>query len=153
MYVCMYVCAYVHMYVCVCIYDLCIHVCGHVCVRVRACMRMHEYEWVIWCMCMGGWMDGCVMFTIWTCYCNQLNSCCRASTGSVPPRGIPSHLLACPNTRGAEESSEADSDSSGGPPQPHPPPIADTRPLENNARYWCIHVHFSFVDCHGQACQ
>jgi len=27
----------------------------------------------------------------------------RASTGSVPPRGIPSHLLACPNTRGAEE--------------------------------------------------
>ena len=80
-------------------------------------------------------MLACVLFVICTCYCDQLNSCCRASTGSVPPRGIPSHLLACPNTRGAEESSEADSDSSGGPPQPHPPPIADTRSLENNARY------------------
>jgi len=76
-----------------------------------------------------------MLFVICTCYYDHLISCCRASTGSVPPRGIPSHLLACPNTRGAEESSEADSDSSGGPPQPHPPPIADTRPLENNARY------------------
>jgi hypothetical protein len=40
--------------------------------------------------------------------------------------------------RGAEESSEADSDSSGGPPQPHPPPLADMRPMENNARYWSV---------------
>jgi len=71
----------------------------------------------------------------------------RASTGSVPPRGIPSHLLACPNTRGAEESSEADSDSSGGPPQPHPPPIADTRPLENNAR--CRRFHPVAADIHN----
>jgi len=74
-----------------------------------------------------------------------LKSCFRASTGSVPPRGIPSHLLACPNTRGAEESSEADSDSSGGPPQPHPPPLADMRPVENNARYWSVYVHFAVV--------
>ncbi|PNF21858.1 Tau-tubulin kinase-like protein Asator [Cryptotermes secundus] len=70
----------------------------------------------------------------------------RASTGSVPLRGIPSHLLACPNTRGAEESSEADSDSSGGPPHPHPPPLADMRLMENNAR--CRRFHPVAADVH-----
>ncbi|KAK7794232.1 hypothetical protein R5R35_012552 [Gryllus longicercus] len=65
----------------------------------------------------------------------------RVSVGSVPTRelrGIPSHLLACPSGR-AEESSEADSDSSGRAPLPHPPPLSDFRPLENNAR--CRRFH------------
>jgi hypothetical protein len=89
----------------------------------------------------------CMLLTICTSCCAlQLNSCFRASTGSVPPRGILSHLLVCPNTRGAEESSEADSDSSGGPPRPHPPPLSDMRPMENNARYWSINVHFAVVN-------
>ncbi|XP_021929053.1 tau-tubulin kinase homolog Asator isoform X1 [Zootermopsis nevadensis] len=69
-----------------------------------------------------------------------------ASTGSVPPRGILSHLLACPTTRGAEESSEADSDSSGGPPRPHPPPLSDMRPMENDAR--CRRFHPVAADVH-----
>ncbi|XP_066991308.1 tau-tubulin kinase homolog Asator isoform X3 [Anabrus simplex] len=65
----------------------------------------------------------------------------RASVGSAPSRelrGIPSHLLACPPGR-AEESSEADSDSSGGVPLPHPPPLSEFRPMENNAR--CRRFH------------
>lgn len=50
-------------------------------------------------------------------------------------RGIPSHLLCSP---GGEESSEQESDSSGNhpfnAPHPHPPPLADIPPTENNAR-------------------
>lgn len=65
----------------------------------------------------------------------------RVSVGNAPTRelrGIPSHLLACPSGR-AEESSEADSDSSGRVPLPHPPPLSDFRPMENNAR--CRRFH------------
>nr|CAD7443427.1 unnamed protein product [Timema bartmani] len=60
----------------------------------------------------------------------------RVSVGAVPGRelrGIPSHLLSSPGGGCAEESSEADSDSSGGPAHPHPPPIHDLKLVENNA--------------------
>ncbi|CAG2053271.1 unnamed protein product [Timema podura] len=60
----------------------------------------------------------------------------KVSVGAVPGRelrGIPSHLLSSPGGGCAEESSEADSDSSGGPAHPHPPPIHDLKLVENNA--------------------
>ncbi|XP_049792859.1 tau-tubulin kinase homolog Asator isoform X3 [Schistocerca nitens] len=72
-----------------------------------------------------------------------------APASSCQLRGIPSHLLAAPpGTGGGEESSEADSDLSGGVVggpvlPPHPPPIsspADLRLIaENNAR--CRRFH------------
>ncbi|XP_049839239.1 tau-tubulin kinase homolog Asator-like isoform X4 [Schistocerca gregaria] len=72
-----------------------------------------------------------------------------APASSCQLRGIPSHLLAAPpGTGGGEESSEADSDLSGGVMggpvlPPHPPPISSPADLrlvaENNAR--CRRFH------------
>ncbi|XP_063219538.1 tau-tubulin kinase homolog Asator [Bacillus rossius redtenbacheri] len=62
-------------------------------------------------------------------------------------RGIPSHLLASPGPTRTEESSEADSDSSGGLPLPHPPPLRDLKLVENNAR--CRRFHPLATDSSG----
>ncbi|XP_018896748.2 tau-tubulin kinase homolog Asator isoform X2 [Bemisia tabaci] len=59
------------------------------------------------------------------------NTISGASRGTSVIRGIPSHLLSSP---GGEESSEQESDSSGGYQHPFPPPISELKQTENDPR-------------------